>query len=293
MPDPVELDLLAFRRIRGNAPGRDDFASLVRTELNGGKASREDIDGLADRPAVRYLRISGLEQKTLEHLARVHGARLRGLELWKCPKVESLQPLEAMPELRLVSIFTNRRSTGLWNLARTPHLTALRFTDFYKLSTLDDLAAGTSLEDLEMGTDVSAKDLVVESLAPLASLVRLQALTLGVQGVVDGRIEPLGSLSSLRRLVFGTAIFTTEQVAWLRAHLPAVADGPLTGLVRSAAPSPPGSRATDTWVVGTGKPRLQAERDAESLAAYRQAFERRVEFFRNHPAAGPGDYRDP
>lgn len=144
-----------------------------------------------------------------------------------------------------------------------------------------------------MGTDVSSKDLVVESLAPLASLIRLRSLTLGVQRVVDGRIEPVGALTSLRRLDFGTAIFTTEQVAWLRARLPAVADGPLNGVLRSAAPAPPGPRATDTWVVGRGKPKLHAERDAEALASYRQAFERRVTYFRDHPSAGPDDFREP
>jgi hypothetical protein len=57
---------------------------LVQHELNGGAVRIVEIAQLKDQPEVRYLIISGLDNKTLGYLVAHIGHQLLGLDLWKC-----------------------------------------------------------------------------------------------------------------------------------------------------------------------------------------------------------------
>ncbi|MGB0128723.1 MAG: hypothetical protein WBP72_13880, partial [Rhodocyclaceae bacterium] len=83
-------DLLQLRR--HHRPGEQPswHARLVQTELNGGKITAAQIDQLSQLPQATALTISGLEQKTLEHLVKHFGAQFTALHFWKCPRIAEL-----------------------------------------------------------------------------------------------------------------------------------------------------------------------------------------------------------
>ncbi|MES2072157.1 MAG: hypothetical protein V4488_17510 [Pseudomonadota bacterium] len=265
--------------------------SLIQAELNGGKTTKADIDRLAEAPDACYLSVSGLEQQTLEYLVATYGSRLVALNLWKCPRIESLAPLENLPKLRFIAMYWNQKTDQLWNFSRNKQLAGVRFTDFSKLRSLDQFAEARSVEELEFGHDLSGKKLVFDSLAPLAGLDRLKHLTIGAQGIRDERVEPLGMLSGLQTIHFGTSLFTTEQVAWLRARLPhSVKSSVLDAFRTIYPPIQLGGKAIDTFVVGHRKPSLDSRTDASRIEKYRRDFDAMLEFFTVNREACPADY---
>ena len=65
----------------------------------------------------------------------------------------------------------------------------MHFEDFTQLNTLDDLAAGSSLEELGFGNAVWVTS-VYATLGPLAGLVGLRHLTFSAKRIMDGRVQP-------------------------------------------------------------------------------------------------------
>ena len=211
----------SLAELRGFPKARPAWhAEIVQREMNGGSTTESCLAVLDERPEVTALTISGLGQKTFEHLVRHHGDRLTALHLWKCPRIEDFAPIESMPGLTHLSMFWNQRVARLWNLQKTPALRGLRFEDFIKLDRLDDLSNGASLVELEFGNANFSK-MVVESLEPLRSLTTLKSFSFNPKEIRDHRIQPLEALQQIQDLSFSSKLFTTEQIAWLRARLPA------------------------------------------------------------------------
>lgn len=202
--------------------------------------------------------ISGLDQATFEYLIARYGAQFLAIEFWKCPRIADLSPLEELPGLRLAGFYWNQRATRLWNLARNPGLTGLSFEDFTRLHDLSDLQAGRSLQELAFGGALHRTS-VFESLEPLAGLDGLQSLDFNARRIDDGRIEPIGELTGLTSLRFPTNMFTTRQVAWLRARLPeSVKSDALAPLVQHDLWPAGDENATDVLLVGKRKPWLNS-----------------------------------
>ncbi len=191
----------------------------MQRELSGGRTRAADLDAIAARPDATALRVSGLDQKTFELLVTRYGSQFDAIYFWKSGRLPDLTPLEALPQLRFVAFYVNHRADRLWDLRRTPRLVGLQFENFTKLHVLDDLAAGTTLQELNFG-DALWNTFVFDSLSPLASLTSLKRLSFNAKRITDGRIQPLASLPQLEWLFFPPNLFTTSQVAWLKAHLP-------------------------------------------------------------------------
>jgi hypothetical protein len=156
--------------------------------------------------------------------ARGSGHRVSGMSKivkvqFKCPRIADLSPLEDLPDLRLVRFFWNQRATRLWDLSRNSCLTGLRFQNFTRLHDLRDLRRGVALKELDFGDAVWSTS-VFESLDPLAALDGLRSLWFNAKRIEDGRIEPIGELTGLEELDIPTNMFSTRQLAWLRARLP-------------------------------------------------------------------------
>jgi hypothetical protein len=192
---------------------------LISAEAGGGRLREAELDVIARQPDATALVISGLDQETFEYLITRYGAQFLAIEFWKCPRIADLSPLEELPGLRLARFYWNQRATRLWTLARNPGLTGPSFEDFTRLHDLSDLQAGRSLQELAFG-DALHSTSVFESLEPLAGLDGLQSLDFNAKRIDDGRVEPIGELTGLTSLRFPTNLFTTRQVAWLRARLP-------------------------------------------------------------------------
>lgn len=281
--DPWTLD-----RLRGPARGSSTFLDLVQPHIGGGRASPSVLERIDAHPDVTAVRISGLDQPVFEALVLDYGSRLSAIDFWKCPRVADLTPLETLPNLSVVAFYWNQRTSRLWNFSRTPRLTGLQFEDFTRLHDLSDLATATGLDDLRFGDAVWNKS-VFASLEPLASLDRLRHLNFNARRIDDERIQPLAALQRLETLQFPANLFTTRQVAWLRARLP----DSLTSRAISAlwhfheSPIGTGDRRRDILVVGKRKPWLDSQADEARIQRYVEAFDAEVAAFRADPTAQP------
>jgi hypothetical protein len=280
MENPCINDLAELRR--HHPPDRQPpwHARLMQKELNGGKVTIAEIDRLEDSPRATALTISGLEDRTLAHLVRRFGSRFTAIHFWKCPRIADLSPLEDMPGLTHVAFYWNQRATRLWNLARTPALRGLHFDDFTKLSDLGDLRAGASLDTLVFGNAVWNK-FSIDSLEPLSALGdTLRHLAFNAKSIGDGRIQPLARMTSLSTLDFPSNLFTTEQLAWLRAHLPSsVESTAIEPFRRLNQPLMRRGKPLDVLVSGKGKPFLSSTFDAEKLNRHVADFDAMVARF--------------
>lgn len=281
---PGPRDLLELRRASSDRPGW--FVDLVEPEIGGGRLEQARLTELERRPDATALRISGLDQATFEHLVAVHGSRLRAIEFWKCPRLTDLSPIEDLPDLEIVSFFWNQRATRLWDLSKTPRLTGLRFDDFTRLHDLADLAGGRSLTELEFG-DAVWRTSTFTSLEPLSALTGLVRLSIHPRRIDDARVHPLGALVGLESLSLPTNLFSTEQLAWLRARLPHTESRALTAVVRLERPLQINGKSRDTLLVGRRKPLLSSELDAKRIAQHIRDFDASVERFRQNPDLVP------
>ena len=265
---------------------------LIQPELSGGKTTAGDLDAIAARPDATALRVSGLDQKTFEVLINRYGQQFDAIYFWKSGRIADLTPLETLPQLRLVAFYINHRTTRLWDLRRNARLVGLQFENFTKLHALDDLETGRTLEELDFG-DALWNTPVFDSLSPLAALASLRRLSFNARKITDGRIQPLASLPQLDWLAFPPNLFTTSQVAWLKAHLPESVQSKVVAPLFSLGPITNLSDGTVTeldkniLVVGKRKPALNSRRDGARIQRYIEEFDRLVKRFRDDPGAQP------
>ena len=286
-PDPSLQELCAV-----NTP-QPWCIDLLQPELSGGRTTASDLDAIASRPGATALRVSGLDQKAFELLITRYGSQFDAIYFWKSARIADLTPLETLPQLRLVAFYHNQRATRFWDLRRTARLVGLQFENFTRLHALDDLETGGTLQELDFG-DALWNTSVFESLSPLAALVSLRRLSFNARRIDDGRIQPLASLPQLEWLAFPPNLFTTSQVAWLRARLPGSVQshvlGPLfrLGPIRNLSDDTVTELDKNVLVVGKRKPALSSQRDGPRIHRYVEEFERLVQRFRDDPRAQPG-----
>jgi len=263
------------------------LVNLVLPEIGGGRLGLTHLAVIGDNPSAWALRISGLDQATFESLVAGYGGQFSAIDFWKCPRIADLSPLEDLPDLQLVAFYWNQRATRLWNLSRNPGLAGLHFEDFTRLHDLRDLQAGASLQELAFGDAVWSTS-VFASLGPLATLAGLRSLTFNAKRIDDGRIEPLGELIRLEALTFPPNMFTTRQVAWLRARLPASLDSAsLAPIVPLEQPFETGGKTRDVLLVGKHKPFLNSVTDQVRIRKHVEGFFQMVDDFRRDPNLGP------
>jgi hypothetical protein len=258
---------------------------LVQSEIGGGRATETDLAAIDDRPDALALRVSGLDQATFETLITRYGTQFLAIDFFKCPRITDLSPLEDLPGLRLVEFFWNQRATRLWDLSRNPCLTGLRFEDFTRLHDLGDLRAGGSLQELEFGDAVWSTS-VFESLEPLTALGGLRSLSFNAKRIEDGRIEPVGGLTGLEELSIPTNMFTTRQLAWLRARLPdSVRSRSLAPVELLKDPFEDGrGKVKDVLLIGKRQPFLNSVTDEARIRKHVDGFWQMVDAFRRDPA---------
>jgi hypothetical protein len=262
------------------------FLDLVDPDVSPGRVHPRFFDAIEASPEVVAVRVYGLSQAGFEELMTRCGERLEAVDLWKCPRLADLSPFEAAPRLRVVSIYWNQRATRHWDVTRTPDLSSLRLWDFTRLHQLDDLASSSSLRELDFGDVIWPKS-TYETLEPLRGLHRLRELSVHPRRIDDGRIQPLAALSGLRELAVPTNLFSTEQFAWLTAHMPDTVTSNVLSAVVPRDWSGNDASSIDVVLVGKGKPILRADRDAARIAKHVAAFESLVSRFKSYPDLEP------
>lgn len=256
---------------------------IFHREIGGGRATLADLDRIDERPEATALAISGLDQPIFETLISRYGSRFTAFHFWKCPRLADLTPLESLPRLTHVAFYWNQRTPRLWDLSKTPSLQGLQFEDFTRLHDLSDLEPGRRLEELRFGNMIWATA-TFASLDPLRHLSNLRALSFDAKRIEDGRVQPLAALQQLESLGFPAHQFTTEQVAWLRAHLPESLHSPAIQPFRTLTKPLPSSKGPqkDVLLVGKRKPFLNSAVHAARISRHVAEFDRMVDDFRRH-----------
>jgi hypothetical protein len=271
---------------RGVPPWR--LQVLPETGGGGGRMTERELDVIGERPDALAVRIGGLDQAIFERFVTRYGRQFLAIDFYKCPLIADLSPLEDLPGLRLVEFFWNQRAARLWDLSQNPALTGLRFRDFNRLHDLEDLRAGAALREVGFGDGMWSKA-VFESLEPLTVLGGLVSLSFSVKRIGDGRIEPVGELTGLEELDIPTNMYTTGQLAWLRARLPdSVRSRALAPVDLVKEPFVDGrGRVLDVRLVGKGKPFLNSVADEARIRKHVDGFWQLVDAFRRDPALRP------
>lgn len=122
----------------------------------------------------------------------------------------------------------------------------------------------------------------------MATLSGLRSLNFSAKRIDDERIEPLGELTRLETLRFPPRQFTTRQVAWLRARLPAsLESASLAPLVQLKRPLELGGKPRDVLLIGKRKPLLNSLTDAARIKKHVDRFVQMVDDFRRDPTLKP------
>ena len=263
---------------------------LILPAIGGGRLAVSDLDAISLQPEATALRVSGLDQATFETLVEQHGQQCTAIHFWKCPRIQDFSPLESLPDLTLVSIYWNQRTSKLWNLAKTPKLRGLEFEDFSRLRNLEDLRNAAAIEELSFGDKIWVKASVA-SLEPISAVQTARRVSFAVRNVEDGRIQPLAHLPLLERLECPSNLFTPEQLAWLRAHLhDTVESRVLAPFQKFDKPLPnPNGHGPDrnVLVMGKRKPFLNSQTDASKLQRYVDEYWNMVAGFLEDPSLEP------
>jgi hypothetical protein len=95
----------------------------------------------------------------------------------------------------------------------------------------------------------------------------------------------------LEKLSFPSGLFTTEQVAWLKAKLPESTESQILAPYWTIEkPISMSGKNKNVFVVGKRKPFLDSKIDRKRIEKYALEFQKRVEWFRVNPLAAPEDY---
>jgi hypothetical protein len=103
-------------------------------------------------------------------------------------------------------------------------------------------------------------------------------------------VQPLAKLRQLELLECPSNLFSTEQLAWLRAHLPESTQGRVLLPVQEFD-EPLIDSEKDVLVMGKRKPFLSSKSDATRIERYVDNFERLAERFRTNPELEPDGSR--
>jgi hypothetical protein len=287
---PKTLDY--YRRLPRSAnPDGAGHISLIQPNISGGRITREQIDTVRDFPSATAISISGLTKDTFDYFVEGYGQQFKAIHFWKCSLVPDLRRLESLERIEYIVYFWNQRARELWDFSKTPRLKGLAIDDFTRLHELSQLAGSPALEELHFG-DKIWDQFLLESLGPLAACRSVKFLSFSARKILDGRIEPLAEMRSLERLSFPPRLFSTEQVAWLKAHLPDdVESEELAGYRHLKHPVNARGKRLDMLIVGRRKPFLDSDQDRARVKEYAERFEERCQWFRLHPGAAPEEYK--
>lgn len=284
-------DLEYYLRTSFTDADRKAHVSLLEREHPDARITRQEVDTLARFPAATELSVNGLTQETFEHLISEYGRQFKVINFWKCPLVHDLTPLGSLQGIEYITWFWNQRAEAMWDFAGNTSLKGLGFDDFTRLHDLSELAGAPALRELHFGDKIWNK-YVLNTLEPVGRCARLKSLTFSAKKIADGRIEPLAHLTQLEHLEFPAYQFTTRQVAWLKARLPAsIESRVLAGHWRIDKPLQHKGKNKDTIIVGKGKVRLvDSEKDRALLERHIDEFNAMHRWFLEHSEALPDDY---
>ena len=268
----------------------DQSTYVSLTDVSGGRIAKDEIDVIKEFPNATEIAISGLTQDTFEYFVENYGQQFKAIIFWKCPLVGSLNAMEDLDQVEYIVYFWNQRAQHLWDFSRTKALKGFCYDDFTRMYDISELVGAPALEELQFGNRVWTK-YILNTLGPIKECTALKRLAFSAKKIVDGKIEPLAHLKQLEQISFSSKLFSTEQVAWLRAHLPdTVVSKVLNAYWTIDKPLKINGKDKDTLIVGKGKPFLSSVEDKARISRYVEQFNEMRQWYLEHPKASPDDY---
>jgi hypothetical protein len=281
-----------YLRLNSKTADKDTYLSLIQRDISGGRIKKEDIDLLRELPNVTEISISGLTQDTFDYFIENYGDQLRAIIFWKCPLVGDLKRLESLDHVEYIVYFWNQRAEKLWDFSKTKSLKGFSYDDFTRMHDLSQISKSPLLEELNFGDRIWTK-YILNTLDPLRACASLRRLSFSAKKIIDEKIEPIAYLNRLERLSFPTRLFTTEQVAWLKAHVSdKVISKELNAYWTLEKPLTINGKNKDTFIVGKRKPLLDSVQDRARINKYIEQFNDRYQWYLENNTASPEGYKE-
>ncbi|HLO15194.1 MAG TPA: hypothetical protein VK206_10220 [Anaerolineales bacterium] len=280
-----------YLRLNVKWADRNTYLSLIQPNISGGRIKKQDIDKIKDFPDATGISISGLTQDTFDYFIENYGHQFKAIIFWKCPLVGDLTLLESLAHIEYIVYFWNQRAEKLWDFSKTKSLKGFSYDDFTRMYDISEISKSPSLEELHFG-DMIWDQYVLNTLHPIRECVSLKSLSFSAKKIIDQKIEPISYLKKLEQLSFPTRLFTTEQVAWLKAHLPStVTSKVLNAYWTVGKPLPMSGKNKDTFIVGKRKPFLDSIQDKVRIQKYVDQFNDMYQWYLENGEALPEDYK--
>jgi hypothetical protein len=277
--------------VHSRVSDNDDYLSLIQRDISGGRITKQEIDSIKQYPNANEISISGLTQDTFEYFVENFARQFRAIIFWKCPLVQDLKAISSLDKVEYIVYFWNQRVEELWDFKKTKSLKGFCFDDFTKMHDISAISDSPFLEELHFGDKVWSK-CILNTLQPLRKCVSLKNLSFSAKKILDGKIEPLAELTNLYQLFFPANQFSTEQVTWLKAHLPhSITSISLQAFWTIENPIIMNGKNKDTLIVGKRKPFLDSVQEKDKLAKYVSQFNDMYHWYLENPTASPNDYQ--
>lgn len=185
---------------------------------------------------------------------------------------KDLSILEIQENLETLILEWSTKASSLWDISKNTNLRTLEILDFSKLESVDQLSSATQLKSLVFGGG-HGKPIKIETLKPLESLNGLESLGLINLKVLDGSLEPLGNLKTLKNLNISNQ-FETKEYAWLATRLQNTQCKLFEAVNTCKITGTDNEIVWDTMVTGKRKPFLLSTIDHKRIEKYIKDFER-------------------
>lgn len=223
--------------------------------------------------------VVGVNQHSFEHVLELVSART--IHFYEM-RVADIGSLAGHPEIMELAIHWNTKMEDLTPIKSLPDLTHLVLEHTPGIHDLSALSECKNLEVLEYSGGMWSKN-KAKSLEPLAQLSSLKKLRLLNLAVEHGGLKPIAALTHLEDLEVSNQ-FPAEEYAYLSVHLTDTACAHFAPYIKLEHPI----GGKDAMVVGSRKPFLNLEEDADKLTRYEEKFERLRQTYSANKRSGGG-----
>lgn len=225
----------------------------------------KSIKNLKEIEGIKHLYIINIKQLEFEYLIENYNSCFEFIYFYNM-RATDLSKLSMLKNIKLLALEWNTKTNRLWDIAKNTNLLELYISDFYKVSTLEDLRNSQTIQKLYLSGGM-CNPLKVESLEPLSSLIRLKKLSLSNIRVFKESLIPISTLINLEELELPNQ-FPTKDYAMLSMKLKNTQCDYFAPYVKLEQEID----GKDIMVIGKRKPFLNSKLDEIKLNKYIEEF---------------------
>lgn len=270
---------------------RDEFSSERADRQLAAYRRKKDISGAlapltpdeidfemdASPRSKQVLNLNRVTQAGLEHFVLKYGSTYRGIYLTWSSAVKDLSPLGDLSALEFACI-SDCRCERLWDMKGNKNLRILIVDSCKKMTETPSLletapALGIIWYLVGSETTYAMSSMQGFSNLPAVKEIRLQDIRLK-----DHNLDFLATIPTLETFDFPANLFTTNEIAWMKAKYPDLCGE----FLRAYGPA---YYSSTSWVrvSGSRKPEFRLPEDQERLDKYVRAFDDLVAQYRQEP----------